>query len=346
MCSHIKYRQDGEKMVSLFLNRPIIFMKKFLPGILILSVFFNALLIWETTHKKLIAPENPTVTDESSQYPFLSKRIFAENQNDVIINFIPLRQALKEYIGKQENKVGVYFEYLPSGTSIGINDKEEVKLASLSKVPIAMSIYRKVERGEISLSDMLVIEKKHLDQDFGTLWQRGEGTIISVEELIRLALTESDNTAYQVLYNQLTYKEISEVYEGLDVPIDQEKVGGFSPIVSPKNYSSIFRSLYLSSFLTEKNSNTILKMLTQTPFNDKLAAGVPATIPVAHKIGVFETLDDASQDVFIDCGIVYVPNRPYIVCAFVLDTDEMAKKHLSYISEMIYGYIIAVKGGN
>ncbi len=78
------------------------------------------------------------------RYPYLSKRIFASNPNDVIVNFIPLREALKDYVEKQTGKVGVYFEYLPSGTSIGINDKEEIKLASLSKVPIAMSILKKI----------------------------------------------------------------------------------------------------------------------------------------------------------------------------------------------------------
>jgi hypothetical protein len=60
---------------------------------------------------------------------------------------------------------------------------------------------------------------------------------------------------------------------------------------------------------------------------------VSETIKVAHKIGVFEE-SDASQDVFTDCGIIYVPNRPYILCAFVLDTNEQAKKHISYISKM------------
>lgn len=70
--------------------------------------------------------------------PYLSKRIFVENQNDILINFIPLRRALREYVEKPENKVGVYFEYLPSGTSIGANEKEEVVLVSLSKVPLAI----------------------------------------------------------------------------------------------------------------------------------------------------------------------------------------------------------------
>ncbi|MES3006032.1 MAG: serine hydrolase [Patescibacteria group bacterium] len=278
------------------------------------------------------------------RYPYLSKRIFAINPNDVIVNFIPLREALKDYVEKQDGKVGVYFEYLPSGTSIGINDKEEIKLASLSKVPIAMSILKKIERGQMSLDDMLVIEKKHLNQKFGNLWKKGEGTSISINELIRYALVESDNTAYDLLFDQLTGKEINEVYEGLDIPIGTEEEEDLYPIVSPKNYSSIFRSLYLSSFLRAEDSNYILKLLTQSKFNDKLRAGVPEEILISHKIGVFTRIDN-SRNVFIDCGIIYVPERPYIICAFVQDTDEQAQKHISHISKIIYGYIAKVKGG-
>jgi len=283
---------------------------------------------------------------KQNDFQFLSKRIFVENQNDILINFIPLRQAMREYINKQEGKVGAYFEYLPSGTSIGVNDKVEIRLASLSKVPIVMSIFKKIERGQMSPSDMLVIEKNHLDQGFGTLWKRGEGAELSVQELIELTLIESDNTAYNVLLGHLTGQELNEVYRSLDISItvgtkEDEKYLR----VSPKNYSSIFRSLYLSSFLSQNNSNHILEILTQTTFNDKIAAGVPDTIKVAHKIGTFEGVDTL-QNVFIDCGIIYIPNRPYILCAFVLGTNEEAQKHMLYISKAIHEYITNVEGGN
>jgi beta-lactamase class A len=301
----------------------------------------------------VITRPDTVITDSSqkyfseypSEYPLLSRRIFAKDQNDIIINFIPLREALKEYVGERGGKVGVYFEYLPSGISIGVNEKQEIKVVSLSKVPLVMSIFKKIERGKISLDDMLVIEEKHLDRGFGTLWQRGAGARVPIKELVRLALTESDNTAYRALFDQLTNQEVHEVYVGLDVSIERQQEGGlFYPIISPKSYSSIFRSLYLSSFLTKNHSNYILETLTQSASKDKLAAGVPDTVKIAHKIGVFKKLDSPSQNLFVDCGIVYVPDRPYILCASVSDTDEEAKRHLSYISKMIYEYIVAVKG--
>lgn len=311
--------------------------------ILIMAVIIFSLAGWIIfLSQKLKLPDNQEFLQK--KYPLLSKRIFASNHNDMIINFIPLRQTLREYIEKQDGKVGIYFEYLPSGTSIGINDREEIKLASLSKVPLVMSIYKKIEKGQMSQNDILVIKKEHLDQQFGNLWEKGEGTNLSVEELVKLSLIESDNTAYNVLFDQLTAREINEVYDGLDIQVTQDSEGNRT-LASPKSYSSIFRSLYLSSFLSEENSSHILEILTQSLFNDKIPAGVAKNIPVSHKVGVFNQAD-VSQDVFIDCGIVYVPERPYILCAFVLDTDEKAREYIAHVSKMIYGYMVSVKGGN
>lgn len=289
-------------------------------------------------YKVFMAAEEEAVLQKC--YPYLSKRIFADNPNDVIINFTPLRLALGGYVKSQEQKIGVYFEYLPSGGSISVNGNQEVRLASLSKVPLAMSIFRKIERGKMSLNDILVVKKEHLDDRFGSLWKLGENVRLSVEELIKLCLVESDNTAYNVLYDALTSDEINEVYNALDVRVEGE---GDSQTVSPKTYSSIFRSLYLSSFLSKADSNRILDILTETKFNDKLPAGVPSDVKVSHKIGVFKNLD-AARDLFVDCGIVFVPNRPYILCLFDQDIDEHAQERISSVSRSVYGYVSSVKG--
>ncbi len=272
-------------------------------------------------------------------FPYLSKRIFAENQNDILINFVPLRHTIQNYVQAQNGTLGVYFEYLPSGVSIGANAMTEIYLTSLSKVPLAMSIMKKIERKEMAKDAPITIRADQLMSEFGDLWKSGAGTTMSVDELLHFMLAGSDNTAYKVLFDLLTREEIAEVYENLDIPLF---TGEGHLLVSPKSYSSIFRSLYLSSFLTIEDSNYILDILTQSNFNDKIVAGVPNNVTVSHKIGVFEE-ENSSKNVFIDCGIVYVPSRPYILCAFVLDTDEQAQKHISSVSRLVYEYIVSLQ---
>lgn len=274
------------------------------------------------------------------QFPYLSKRIFAEDQNDILINFIPLRNAMRIYVGNQPDPIGVYFEYLPSGTSIRIRDELEVKIASLIKVPTVMAIYKEIEKGIMKKTDRLTIQKDHIDTRFGSVWKKGEGATLTIEEAVREALQHSDNTASKMLAESLPAGAMDQVFNALDVPIETE---GIFPILSAKNYSSILRSLYLASYLTKASSNEILDILTQTGFADRLVAGIPKGVPVAHKIGVFEQTEPP-QNIHSDCGIIYVPKRPYILCIMTDAPEAKANVYMRELSKMTYTYVSEVNG--
>lgn len=313
--------------------------------ILTVSLVANGVFIYQNSQDREAQDDETALTEEQVNqklYPFLSKRIFTSNNNDILINFIPLREALKEYVGKQGGRVGVYFEYLPSGTSIGVNDQLEIKFVSLIKIPVVMAVYKRIESGEIRKDEILTLRQEDIDSKYGELWKKGAGAKLPIMEAVNLSLVQSDNTATNALIHRVGLRAIQDVFDGLDVPRDTDTENVL--VISPKNYSSILRSLYLSSYLHEENSNEIISILTKTAFKDKLPAGVPANILVAHKIGVFDQRDKQDK-VYSDCGIIYVPDRPYSLCAFVLDTDEKAKEHITYISKMVYGYVASVKGG-
>lgn len=261
---------------------------------------------------------------------YVSPSVFSENTQDIIINFMPLRERLRNYVAEEEGEVGMYFEYLPSGTSIGINDRNEFFQASLVKVPMAMVMYKHVEKGDASLSDIMELREEHLDPAYGQLYKKGVGYKLTVQEAIDAMLVDSDNTALKVLFRKYpTF--LDEVFDFLDLPKDTDDN---LPVVSPKNYASIFRALYLSSYLEPAFSNEILEILTHTAFHNKIPAGVPQEVPVAHKIGVLRP-----ESIFSDCGIVYVPDRPYILCAMVKGTEDQANKQISTISKMVYEYV-------
>ena len=85
-----------------------------------------------------------------------------------------------------------------------------------------------------------------------------------------------------------------------------------------------------------ENSQKILEYLANTPFNDKIAAGVPEGVTVSHKIGV-----SAEDKTFSDCGIVYAPNRNYILCLGSNGSDEKrADQFMAEVSKAVYDYVI------
>jgi beta-lactamase class A len=271
---------------------------------------------------------------KSARYPFLARRLFQAEQDDMIINFTLLREVMNQRYNEKKIALGVYFEYLPTGASVGVKDQLQVEIGSLAKVPAVMGVYREIEQKTISINDVLTVTEANLDNRFGDLWKKGAGTTLSVEEAIRLTLQESDNTAASVLTESLSNETLLDVFDELDLP--KTRTGPF-PVMSPKSYASVFRNLFLSAYLSHESSNAILEQLTRTKFSDKLPSGVPAEISVAHKIGVFRIAD--TQDIYSDCGIIYVPSRPYILCVMVAADESIAREEINAYSKMVYSFV-------
>lgn len=283
----------------------------------------------------VIARAKSGYTDLTKQYPHLSKRIFTENENDLLLHFVPLRTALRQRVEEYGDGFAFYFEYLPTGISIGMNEKMLYPVHSLLKVPLVMAYYDGVERQGVEREQPATIEEEDINKLFGSLWQKGVGSQITLPEAARLTLVESDNTAARVLARHIEYEDYADVYNGLDIDLPPDVA---TPIpFSAKGYASIFKALYFSSILERKDSERILDWLSKTPFSDKLAAGVPPGIPVAHKIGVLD------GQVYQDCGIVYEPYRPYVLCLFSTSSEDVARERMRTISGMIYSFIHATK---
>ncbi len=304
--------------------------KVILLSILLLSLVGNIVLVylWQAATTK----ENHFTALEK-QYPFLSKRILNEYPQDLLINFLPLRSKLQQTTKPYGDSFALYFEYLPTGTSIGINEKSEFIAASLFKLPVVMAYYRHKERLKDEHDPTVTLSSDMLDDRFGDLWQKGEGYSINLGDAVKLALKESDNTAVRALVPELSKTDFDNVYEGLDIDL---KINNDGALMTAKHYGSILKALYFSSVLTKDHSQEILDYLTHTKFTDKLPAGVPESVPVAHKIGVIE---EPEYEAYMDCGIVYVPRRSYLLCMISKSDDQTARARMSHVSKIIYDHV-------
>ncbi len=282
--------------------------------------------------------DNNSFESQEKKYPLLSKRILNEFPNDILISFLDLRTELAKQTEPYGQDFGFYFEYLPTGTSIGINSTNEFYAASLFKVPVIIAYYKSLERTN-SMNDFskeVTVEKDDIDSQFGDLWELGPGTKIKMSEAVRLALEKSDNTAAKVIAKRVLEEDFDSVYEGIDIDLNTASGGA---ILTTRNYSSILKALYFSSVLSKESSNEILDYLSQSNFNDQLKSGLPEDIKVAHKIGEYRAADGATA--FMDCGIVYLPRRPYLLCMLSVGDKKTAHDRMSKLSKTIYEYVSA-----
>jgi len=286
----------------------------------------------------------PDKVSSDTRSPLLNPSILADLGKHYIINFRPLRDTIIDIQSKYKQKTYIYFLYLNNGAWIGINEKDLFTAASTLKVPLAMSLMNAVEDNKLKLTDSFSLEKLNLDSNFGDLYKVGADKGFTIEELLKIMLEQSDNTAMNALFEIFTRigidDPLSGVYDVLgweftqDVPVMGEPID-YSQI-NLKTLANMFLALYNAKYLNIPASEKILGYLANTPFSDKMVAGVPENTVVSHKIGTA-----APDDTYSDCGIVYAPNRHYLLCIGSYGADEkIAARFMAEISRAIYTYVI------
>lgn len=97
--------------------------------------------------------------------------------------------------------VGVTAIHLETGRRVSMNGTERFPMASTFKVPIAVQLLTRIDKGEVRLEQMIEIKQSDLHPGSGTLtdlFNKG-GLALSVRNLMELMLLVSDNSATDVM---------------------------------------------------------------------------------------------------------------------------------------------------
>src|SRR5664279_2502294 len=137
-------------------------------------------MLWQSASK-----EEGNIRDLHARYPFISTRILQGSMTDITLNFLGLRQKLQSEVAPYDDSFALYFEYLPTGTTIGINENSEFTAASLLKVPVVMAYYYKKERLGLTDDPIVTIKKSELNSQFGDLYKRGAGAQINLGDAVK-----------------------------------------------------------------------------------------------------------------------------------------------------------------
>lgn len=97
--------------------------------------------------------------------------------------------------------VGVTAIHLETGRRVSMNGTERFPMASTFKVPVAVQLLTRIDKGEVKLDQMIEIKQSDLHPGSGTLmdlFNKG-GLALSVRNLMELMLLISDNSATDVV---------------------------------------------------------------------------------------------------------------------------------------------------
>lgn len=306
-------------------------------GVFTLALGFVVGIFWPRATPELNCRQGLTFISASARCgsnSVISKAAYSSLRN----NLIDVIESWKK-TGKV-SQASVYFRDLhSSGPTFSIDANTSFSPASLLKVPMALTFLRLSEE---EYPDLLsrkltpVKEEWELVQYFNPQRSAEYGRRYSISELLDFSLRYSDNTSYFALYNYLVNDipegegELLQTFKELGI-LDSD--AGIANFISVREYSALFRQLYNASYLGPELSNSTLSRLGG--LEQGIKGGVPAGVRVASKFGE-RGFDDGFKQLH-DCGIVYYPDNPYIICIMTEGTDwDDLSEVIREVARMVY----------
>jgi beta-lactamase class A len=284
-------------------------------------------------------------------------------------------QRLQERAAEVEGGIGV--AAWPVGMpeqAIGVNMDELFPTASTFKVPLIYALYQMVDRGEVSLSTRVKIEKQHLVPGSGVLQDLDLGLEPTIRDLAVLMIVVSDNQATDLLYNIVGEEQIHASLDALGltatrvpmstrgllydyVGLDEknpahtydlalqkmrdgeynydsaawsDKAGSGNDLTTPREMTRLCEVIEQGTGLSAAARDGIIDIMKRQKFNDRIPAGVPEEIDIAHKTGSLKGVRN-------DTGIVYAPT-PYVISVFSkrLDSEKAGIQALGEMSKIVW----------
>ncbi len=269
--------------------------------------------------------------------------------DDVLRNreLAPFRDVVQRYLAgrvaqRSATAVSVYFRELNDGIWFAIGDTQQFTPASLRKLPLMIALLKSAEgRAGPALLDAPVTHDLSRDYDEDQNVKPAErlqrGATYPVRELIRRMIVFSDNNAFMLLSRRVDPAELDRVYALLRM--QNPHAAGDDAFLSVQTYASFFRILYNATYLSREASEWALSLLAAADFKAGLVGGVPPGVPVAHKFG--EKSEPGAFQLH-DCGIVYFPENPYLLCVMSRGPDlGTLDDVIRGVSRVVYGEVAA-----
>ncbi len=123
---------------------------------------------------------------------------------------------IKQLIDSHGGTVAVAIKHLASGESFLHRESEPQPTASLIKFPVMVTAYRLAEQGKLLLEKSLTLREEDKVQGSGILTTHfSAGTVLSLRDTIRLMMAYSDNTATNLVLDQIGLATTNKMMEEL-----------------------------------------------------------------------------------------------------------------------------------
>jgi len=285
-------------------------------------------------------------------------------------DFDQTEKEIKDTIASSPGDVGLILYDMQWERTISVNPDEIFESASMVKVPVMAEVFLQQQEGKLRLDQTLTLRDDQKAGGAGILKDKPSGTEYSVEELLNLMITQSDNTATDMLIELVGMESVENRMSalGLKNTTLKRKIYDFNAIdegrdnyTTPEDMYILFKWIYGENhaqgqenpdkpsvgksplaagnpgtgsinILTAENRDKILDILKKQERKDMIPRFLPEGLAVAHKTG-------GLLGILHDGGIIFPPGRkPYILIIMGknVSDEEIMKEKYGKISETIY----------
>lgn len=239
-----------------------------------------------------------------------------------------LRRTLDSIADRHHGVVGYSIRNLETGERLARRGDETFPTASLIKVPVMVTVFDLVAKGQLSLDDPLTLLAIDKVGGAGVLHLLKPGLILTVRDATALMIAVSDNTATNLILDRILIRRVWDKMEALglmhtkvhhkvstwasSVAPDSTKKYGLG-VTTPNEMATLFALLADGKAVNAAADSAMLRLLDDNQDAELLQRHVTG-IRAPHKTGAV----DAART---ECAIFYLQSR-VVACALTKENQD------------------------
>ena len=242
-----------------------------------------------------------------------------------------LQNGLSTLAKEHRGDVGISIRNLKTGEFFRFNADKPMPTASLIKLPLMIAVYRDLDAGKVDLAKTIELTDADKVPGSGILTSHfSNGVKLPLHDYMRLMIRYSDNTATNIVADQVGIGRTAEVAEELGCPNTKlhSKLYRSDTTIAPERSKefgigsttanemvSLLEKLNNGTVASRESCDAMLEHLKTCEDSKAIGRDLPGNVEFAHKTG-------AIANCRTDAGIIYTTSGPIAVCVLTNKNED------------------------
>jgi beta-lactamase class A len=247
-----------------------------------------------------------------------------------------LQDSITDVDRNLDGAMGIAILDLTDGHKYLLHANDVFAQASSIKICVLAELYRQAQQGKLKLTDLYTVNSADLVQDSDIMGGLTPGvTKITLRDLATMMVAVSDNSATNVLIDRVGMENVNAWLDSLGLKHTRLRgkmmdlkaaTEGRENVSTPAEMMALLEAIYRGKVLNKELTDDFFKVLA-THKDSWIPRDLPDSLKVADKPGALEGVRN-------DSGVIFVANRPYILCVMTtyLRRERDGEEAISKIS--------------